>query len=178
MGSWGTRDGKVWAPGMEMGVPEYQGWGLMNEQGLPGVSDGKRATGEPALGPRERRGGHLVSRIWREMWMMCRAVPGHQPRAGDGDGSRGPRETSGGSPSLRGPGRWGGRGHPGGPGGDIRDGEGGSLSSESQYPAPFSRCRASGLLPVPVGIPWSGARFPVPVPGPTAPGGAAPPRRT
>lgn len=74
----------------------------MDEQGLPGASDGKRATGEPALGLRERRGGHLVSRIWGEMWVMGRAVPGHQPRAGNGDGSRGPWEASGGVPSSAG----------------------------------------------------------------------------
>lgn len=61
---------------------------------------------------------------------------------------------------------------------DIRDGEVDPQFRISVPGAVFTVPVAGGLLPVPVALPWCGVRFPVPVPGPTAPGGAAPPRRT
>lgn len=88
---------------------------------------------------------------------------------------RGQGDVRGGSPGVRGPERWRGRGHPGG---DIRDGEGDPQFRISAPGAVFSVPAAGAPLPVPAAVAGCGARFPVPVPGPTAPGGAAPPRRT
>lgn len=148
----------------------------MDERGLPGVRGGKRRMGEPALGPRERRRRHPVSRICGEMWVMGRAVPGYRPRVRRwGWVPRGQGDVSGGPPPCGDVGAGEGGAAQAVQGGDIRDGGAGGDPQfwisvpGAMFPVRFSRCPWPSLVR---------CRFPVPVPGPTAPVGAAPPRRT